>query len=463
MQEIVESDVKNLQNFYKCDIMFSRGDKMLERKLTQELNKWKSEKNRPCLIVKGARQVGKTFIVNEFAKNNYDNYIYINFELNPEYKAIFSELSFEMIIRKLEVTFFNVKLEENKTIIFLDEIQNCPNAITALKSFALDKRFDVIASGSLLGLKLKEISSYPVGYVREVELFPLDFEEFLWAVGYKKDSIEYFRNAFDKKIFIDEFMISNMSKQFELYIMIGGMPGIINEYLATNSLSKVLQAQRALIQNYKIDAIKYAEIMDKQKIINTLESIPGQLAKKNKKFSYNDINVEDKYGSARKYTSSLLWLKDAGIINYCYNLSEPALPLATNIKLNFFKVYMKDTGLLISMLEDGTQSALMNDGLYINKGGILENIFAQELASRYDRLMYFEKAGKLEIDFILNLNGVVTAIEAKSGNNKQSKSLYSILDNYKTVRRCIKFEKDCNVYIDDKGIEHYPLFMIMFI
>jgi len=436
---------------------------MLERKLMKELINWKNEGNKPCLIVKGARQVGKTFIVNEFAKNNYSNYIYINFELNPEYKAIFSDLSFEMITRKLETTFYNKSLVPNHTIIFLDEIQNCPNAITSLKSFAMDKKFDVIASGSLLGLKLKDISSYPVGYVRELELFPLDFEEFLWAIGYKKENIEYFRKAFYTKISVDEYLISNINKQFELYIMIGGMPGVINEYIATNSLSKVLQAQRALIQNYKIDAIKYAEIMDKQKIINTLESIPGQLAKKNKKFSYNDINVEDKYGSARKYTSSLLWLKDAGIINYCYNLSEPALPLATNIKLNFFKVYMKDTGLLISMLEDGTQSALINEGLYINKGGILENIFAQELASRYDRLMYFERPGKLEVDFVLNINGIVTAIEAKSGNNKQSKSLYSVINNYKTIKRYIKFEKDCNIFIDEKGIEHYPLFMIMFL
>ena len=436
---------------------------MLERKLMKDLINWKNEGNKPCLIVKGARQVGKTFIVNEFAKTNYNNYIYINFELNPEYKAIFSDLSFEMITRKLETTFYNKSLVPNHTIIFLDEIQNCPNAITSLKSFAMDKRFDVIASGSLLGLKLKDISSYPVGYVRELELFPLDFEEFLWAIGYKKENIEYFRKAFYTKISVDEYLISNINKQFELYIMIGGMPGVINEYIATNRLSKVLQAQRALIQNYKIDAIKYAEIMDKQKIINTLESIPGQLAKKNKKFSYNDINVEDKYGSARKYTSSLLWLKDAGIINYCYNLSEPALPLATNIKLNFFKVYMKDTGLLISMLEDGTQSALINEGLYINKGGILENIFAQELASRYDRLMYFERPGKLEVDFVLNINGIVTAIEAKSGNNKQSKSLYSVINNYKTIKRYIKFEKDSNIFVDGKGIEHYPLFMIMFL
>ncbi len=436
---------------------------MLERKLMNDLINWKNEGNKPCLIVKGARQVGKTFIVNEFAKNNYNNYIYINFELNPEYKAIFSDLSFEMITRKLETTFYNKSLVPNHTIIFLDEIQNCPNAITSLKSFAMDKRFDVIASGSLLGLKLKDISSYPVGYVRELELFPLDFEEFLWAIGYKKENIECFRKAFYTKTSVDEYLISNINKQFELYIMIGGMPGVINEYIATNSLSKVLQIQRALIQNYKIDAIKYAEIMDKQKIINTLESIPGQLAKKNKKFSYNDINVEDKYGSARKYTSSLLWLKDAGIINYCYNLSEPALPLATNIKLNFFKVYMKDTGLLISMLEDGTQSALINEGLYINKGGILENIFAQELTSRYDRLMYFERPGKLEVDFVLNINGIVTAIEAKSGNNKQSKSLYSVINNYKTIKRYIKFEKDCNIFIDEKGIEHYPLFMIMFL
>ena len=212
-----------------------------------------------------------------------------------------------------------------------------------------------------------------------------------------------------------------------------------------------------------MDVMKFAETTNKQKIINTFNSIPVQLSKKNKKFLYSNIKDNEENIGERKYASSIEWLKDAGIINFCYNLNEPALPLMTNIKLNAFKIYMRDTGLLIAMLEEGTQKAILEDDLYINEGGILENVCSSEIATKHKQLMYFERKSKLEIGFILNLDGKVTAIEIKSGNNKQAKSLNSIIQNYKTVKRYMKFEKDCNVYIDEKNIEHYPLFMIMFV
>lgn len=437
---------------------------MLERKITTKLLEWKKEEKKPCLLIRGARQVGKTFIIDDFAKKHYKNYIYINFELSPEYKEIFSgNLDIRTLKMKLEVTFPDKKIEPNETILFLDEIQSCPNARTALKSFALDGTIDVISSCSLLGLYYKEVTSYPVGYERVIDLYPLDFEEFLWGIGIKKETIDILRESFNAKKTIDDYILKQISEQFKMYMLVGGMPNIVEEYIKTSSLANVLIMQRAIVENYMLDVVKFAKVNEKQKIINTFNSIPMQLSKKNKKFLYSNITEDDENTGERKYASAIEWLKDAGIINFCYNLSEPAAPLISNIRLNSFKIYMRDTGLLISMLEEGTQKAILNDDIYINQGAILENVVASEIATRYNKLMYFERKSKLEIDFILNLGGKVTAIEVKSGNNKQAKSLNSILANYKTVTRYMKFEKDCNVYVDEKNIEHYPLFMIMFL
>ena len=437
---------------------------MLERKITEKLKEWKNEINKPCLLVRGARQVGKTFIIDDFAKKNYKSYIYINFELSPNYKSIFDgNLDIKTLMMKLEVTFPEIKIIPNDTILFLDEIQSCPNARTALKSFALDGRIDVIASGSLLGLYYKEVSSYPVGYERVIDLYPLDFEEFLWGLGISKETISYVRDCFNKKEKLDEYILKQFCEHFRMYILVGGMPKIVTDYINTNSLSKTIENQRAIIENYLNDVSKYADNSSKQKIINTFKSIPMQLAKKNKKFSYSVINPKETDVGERKYSSSIEWLRDAGIINFCYNLTEPAIPLMSNVRLNAFKIYMRDIGLLVSMYESGTQKALLDENLYINEGAIIENVCASEIANRHSSILYFEKKSKLEIDFILNINGVVTAIEVKSGNNKQAKSLKSIIDNYKTVGRYIKLEKDCNIYMDDNNIEHYPLFMIMFL
>lgn len=437
---------------------------MLKRKITKTLIDWKNEENKQCLLVRGARQVGKTFIIEQFCKENYESYIYINFELSPTLKDIFNgDLDANTLIMKLEVTFPEIEIKAGKTVLFLDEIQSCPNARVALKSFAIDKRIDVIASGSLLGLYYKEITSYPVGYEKIVDMYPLDFEEFLWAVGIKENLISEVRKCFENKKQIDEYILTQLNKQFKMFLIIGGMPRIVDEYIKEKSLGKVMSLQKSMIEDYKLDVVKYAETNIRQKVLNTFDSIPAQLARKNKKFSYVNILEGEKNVGERKYSSSIEWLKNAGIINYCYNLTEPAAPLKSNLRLDCFKIYVRDTGLLMSMYEEGIQKDILNDELYINEGAILENVCAEEIQTRYNDVMYYEKKSKLEIDFILNIDGIVTAIEVKSGNNRQSKSLDSIVNNYKTVSRYIKLEKDTNIYVDDLGIEHYPLFMIMFI
>lgn len=437
---------------------------MLKRKITEQFSEWKAEKNKPCLLVKGARQVGKTFIIDSFAKSNYENYLYVNFELFPEFKSMFDgNLDFNSLMRKLEATFPQINFEPNKTILFFDEIQSCPNARVALKTFALDGSFDVIASGSLLGLSYKEISSYPVGYERVIELHPLDFEEFLWGAGFKTELIDLARTSFIQKTQMEKYLIDRFAEQFQLFMLTGGMPKIVGTFLETNSLSKVLQMQKALLDNYLTDIAKYANLADKPKITKCFQSIPAQIAKRNKKFMYTNIDGEKTSSGARQYESSLDWLRDAGIVHFCYNLSEPALPLTVNIKLDHFKVFVRDTGLLIAMLEQGVQRAIIEQDFYINEGGIIENLCASEIGTHHDHVLYFDRKSRLEIDFVLNIDGIVTAVEVKSGNNTKAKSLDSIIENYKTVKRYIKFEKDSNVYVDDKKIEHYPLFMMMFL
>lgn len=437
---------------------------MLKRKIMDDLIKWKnSGPDKQCLLVKGARQVGKTYIIEQFIKANYKNYILINFELMPEYKSIFDgNLDIITLKKQLELNFPTVNLEANNVILFLDEIQACPNARVALKTFALDGTIDVIASGSLLGLYFKEVRSYPVGYEIYYELKSLDFEEYLWAVGIKEEYINECRKAFLNKEKIDDFYLDIFTKHFREYLIVGGMPEVVKKYLNTKSFTAAGEVQDKIMEAYLLDISKYAGLHDKPKIVDVLRSVPVQLAKKNKRFVFAKINNEKNIGT-RKYISSLEWLKDAGIINFCYNLTQPAAPLMSNIILNTYKIYVQDVGLLVSMLDSSIKLNLLNEDLYINEGSIIENVCAMHLSKRKDRLTYFEKKSKLEIDFVLNINGEVTAIEVKSGNNKKAKSLDSIIQNYKTVSRYMMFELDTNIYIDEKKVEHYPLFMIMFI
>ncbi|MCL2890780.1 MAG: AAA family ATPase [Methanomassiliicoccaceae archaeon] len=436
---------------------------MLRRKITDRLLKWKNTHDKNCLLVKGPRQVGKTFIIDDFARKNYENYIYINFELMPEKKDIFKgDLDADTLVREMSMHFPGVKFEPKNLLIFLDEIQSCPNARVSLKSFSLDKRFDVIASGSLLGLNYKEVSSYPVGYETPVEMRSLDFEEFLWAFGVSEDVISYVSDAIMEKSPISDSALNKINEYYRRYAVLGGMPAVVNRFLETNSYSEAFSVQKEIIEGYMDDISKYAPKDSKSKIRNTLRSIPAQLAKDNKRFRYSDIAKRKPGEGSREYGGSLSWLYDAGIVSFCYNLQEPHAPLATNIREDCFKVYMHDTGLLLSMMEPGAAVAVHNGDIRTNKGAIAENLTAEELSKNGITLTYFEKKSKIEVDFIVNPDGVVAALEVKSGNNTKAKSLDSVMSEKYGVERGMKLEKT-NVYVDEKGVEHYPLFAAAFL
>lgn len=410
-------------------------------------------------MVIGVRQVGKTYIIKKFAEENYENFYELNFLENESFTNIFDkDLSSNNILTQISLYFSNFAINPGKTLIFLDEIQICPNAITALKFLAQDDRIDVIVSGSTLGMTYKKVKSFPVGYVDRIYMNSLDFEEFLWAMGINEDLIEYIKSFYDKKLSVPEAVHDKMMNLFKEFIILGGMPDVINEFLLSNNFNSAKNVQKRIIEDYKSDIVKYATDNDKPKIRACFDSIPAQLAKENKKFKYS---LSDKNANKERYFGALEWLNDAGITNFCYNLNNLELLLEGNKDRDSFKVYMADTGLLMAMLEDGSQTEIMNGNLGIYKGAIYENIIADIFNKSGKKLYYFEKNSTLEIDFIIRYNNVITPVEVKSADNTKSKSLYSLINNY-NVTSAIKLSSK-NVGVSDNGIISLPLYMSMFL
>lgn len=432
---------------------------MLKRKIVSELIDWKNNHKNKCLLVIGARQIGKTFIIREFAKENYDYFYEINFLENEKQKEIFKDdLSVDNIIKEISLRIPTFKVDDGKTLLFLDEIQECPQAITALKFLAQDKRFDCIASGSMLGMAYKRTSSFPVGYIDRIYMNSLDFEEFLWAKGVTDETINYIKEFYDNKKQVNMFAHNGMLELFREYIVLGGMPEVINEFLASNNFNVALNIQKEILDGYRDDIIKYAPEDEKVKIRACFDSIPVQLAKDNKKFRYNLVQ---KKADKSKLFNSLEWLYDAGIINFCYNLRNPEAPFEGNKIIDSFKVYMKDTGLLMAMMDEGSQLEIMNGNLGIYKGAIYENIIADVFTKSGKKLYYFEKNSTLEVDFFIRYNNEVTAVEVKSADNTKSKSLNSIINNY-GVKQGIKLSSK-NIGYDSNGVLSLPLYMSMFL
>lgn len=390
---------------------------MLKRKFYDTLVEWKKKKSRECLLVKGARQVGKTFIIDKFGKENYKSYIYINFIQEPSLKKIFEgSLEAQDIYKKISLYLENVEFVDKNTLIFLDEIQDCPNARTALKFLAIDDRFDVIASGSLLGINYKEIASIPVGYERQVEMFSLDFEEFLWAVGKSEEAIQILREYFDKKEKVPDFINDQYLMLLREYIAIGGMPEVVNAFVKTSNYGVAHETQLSILQSYRADINKYASIPERQKINDCFESIPRQLAKEYKKFQYKTI---EHGATSKKYANSINWLFDAALTRACKNVSIPQIPLVAYDISDQFKIYMNDTGLLTCMYGWDTQHLILTNELTgPAKGGIYENVVADILTKNGYKLFYYKpENSSQEIEFLLEKHGSVVPVEVKAGNN----------------------------------------------
>lgn len=406
---------------------------MLKRKIEQCLTDWKNRPSHKPLIIKGCRQCGKTFSVLDFAKRHYKHVVYLNFFENPDYASVFSgSLDIDHMIMMLSALFPDTAVfEAGQTVLILDEIQDCPEARTALKFFHIDGRFDVIGTGSLLGVKGygKEPKSIPVGSETVIDMYPLDFEEFLWANGITKPMIAMLKKYLEACTPIPDALHNRMRQLLLQYTVVGGMPEVVQTFVDTKQMNEVLHIQRDIVRSYKDDMIKYAEKKDKSCIKECFESIPKQLSKENKKFQYS---VVKKGSSAARYAGSLKWIEDAGIISRCYNLSITELPLEGNAEDDVFKVYMRDCGLFVSMLEDGTQYDILQGSLYGYKGAIFENLVADIFSKMGRRLYYFHKDSGLEVDFIIRYKGECTLVEVKAstGNTKSTKTILNHPEKY---------------------------------
>lgn len=423
---------------------------MLERKIAKVLLDWKNNTivKKKALVIKGLRQIGKTFIVKQFAKDNYENQIYINFKNNDDLKSVFEEnLNVDRILMDLSAKMPNIKLIPYKTIIIFDEIQECANARASIKAFVEDGRYDIIATGSLLGIKgynKKKGKGVPTGSEHIIYMYPLDFEEFLWAKGISKDVINYLKDCFNNKEKISKAVHESMIRYFKEYICVGGLPEAVNIFLKTGDMNQVYNEQRDILEEYKDDFGKHLDANENEEVDEFLlarieevfDSIPSQLAKENKKFQYSKIKIK---GRSSDYREAIQWLIDAGIVIPCYNLSTLESPLEGNKIDNVFKLYMRDSGLFISMLEKGIAGEILSGNLGIYKGAIYENIIADAFAKMDRKLYYFHKDSGLEIDFITKYEGNITLIEVKSTTGKTKSASTILNDKNYNINHCIKF------------------------
>ena len=406
---------------------------MLKRKIEAVLSEWKNTVDHKPLIIKGCRQCGKTFSVLDFANKNYKHVVYLNFFENPDYSAIFSgSLQIDHITMLLSAMLGKSAIfEAGKTILILDEIQECPDARTALKFFRIDGRYDVIATGSLLGVHGygKDPRSVPVGSEAVIDMYPLDFEEFLWANDISEEVIALLRSCLEEERPVPEALHQRFRQLILQYTVVGGMPDAVQKFISTRQMDAVLQIQRDIIRSYEDDMVKYAEQKDKSRIKECFQSIPRQLSKENKKFQYS---VVKKGSTSSQYSTCLQWIEDAGIIRRCHALSITELPLDGNAEEDIFKVYMCDTGLFISMLEDGTQYDILQGNLYGYKGAIFENLIADIFIKMGRKLYYYHKDSGLEIDFVTRYQGACTLVEVKAstGNTKSTKTILNHPEKY---------------------------------
>ena len=362
----------------------------LKRKIDEFLVQWKNNKDRLPLIVKGARQIGKTESINHFAKKYYSNIVYINFVLEPKYKTILSDgYDADSIVKNITLLDTKKKFIKDDTLLIFDEIQEYPDIATSLKSFKVDGKYDVICSGSLLGIHYQKIHSNSVGYKTDYEMYSMDFEEFLWAKGYDDTQIaDLLKHMILQKPF-GQTQFEVYKKLFLDYCILGGMPAVVRQYIETNSFSNTLEIQNQIRLDYEEDIRKYAQGLEQTKIASVYRNIPVQLAKENKKFQYNKLG---KNARSREYTGCIDWLKDAGVISICYCLHFPELPLKGNYDENKFKLYYPDTGLLISTLDEEAQDDLRaNKNLGIYKGALYENFVAEAFLKQGLGLYYYKK------------------------------------------------------------------------
>ena len=430
----------------------------LKRKIDEFLINWKHSQDKLPLIVKGARQIGKTDAIENFAKNNYKHVVEINFILQKQFKNIFDDgFEADKIIKNISLIEPNFQFVPGETLIFFDEIQDCINCATSLKSFNIDGRYDVICSGSLIGINYKEIESNSVGNKQDYEMYSLDFEEFLWAKGYQDNQIEDLLEHMRSCTPLSKIQYDVMLENFKEYMVVGGMPAIVRRFIENKNFSGILEMQEQILLDYKEDITKYAKGLNQTRILNVYNKIPVFLGNENKKFQISKVE----HGARnREYIGTVDWLNNAGIINVCYCLEQPELPLKGNYNPDNYRIYFRDTSLLIGSLDEEAQEDLRNNKNFNTyKGAIYENIVADMLVKQgYQLYFYKNEKGTIEMDFFVRDTNSLIPIEVKA-NDEATVSLNNLIDN--TTYRDIKYGiKLCNKNIGYNGKFYtFPYFL----
>lgn len=432
---------------------------MLKRKAYHKLLSWKETPSKSALCIIGARQIGKTTLIREFARNEYNYFIEINFVTDPKAGKIFSRtLTANEIIINL-TAYVQQKMVPGETLVFLDEIQECPEARAAIKFLVEDGRFDYIESGSLLGVRYNEVPSYPVGFEEIFYMYPMDFEEFAQAVGVQEDTFQYLEKCFHDVSPVSGPVHDVMCKLFYAYLVVGGMPENVQIYVDTNDINQVINNQKAILELYRQDIGKYAYHNEKEKIRAIFDAIPAQLNDNNRRFILSSLS---KTARMNRYEDSINWLIDAGVALASYNIAEPQSPLQLNEKRNLFKLFLNDTGLLCSACMDQIQFDLLLGHVDINMGSILENVFAQQLKANGYALHYFDSKKYGELDFVIQNGTSIDLLEIKSGNDyKKHPAINHVskVENW-SFRKKIVFCKGNVEYMDE--ILYLPWYMIIF-
>ncbi|MDO4616056.1 MAG: AAA family ATPase [Lachnospiraceae bacterium] len=398
----------------------------MRRKIWDEIDHFFENSQRQALLITGARQVGKTYIIREYAKRKFEYFIEINFLENKEVGRAFDSAATaeDFLLRISAMT--NVPMIKGKTLIFFDEVQECPEIVTMIKFLVDEGSYSYIMSGSLLGVELKDIKSVPVGYLKIVEMFPMDFFEFCRANKVSDEIFDLLQTAFAERKQIDPFIHEKIMSLFRLYLVIGGMPAAVNAYLKTKNIQNVVEVQRGIIALYKKDIAKY-DPENKLYLENIFDLIPSELNSKNKRFILKKLNENFKFS---RYENSFIWLKEAGVALPVYCVDEPVIPLVLSRSTNLFKLFLADVGLLSSMYMNGIQLKVLNGEIDINFGSVWENAVAQELQAHGFDLYYFNSKKQGELDFVIEQMGKILPIEVKSGKNyTRHHALNTVLSN----------------------------------
>lgn len=453
MEEILSTILEKWKFVHK--LRWKNGSDMLKRKIDNYLRDY-YRKSGNALLITGARQVGKTYSIREFG-NTFKSFIEINFIENPDAVGLFKDAkgSADILMRLSTIT--NAPMIKGDTLIFFDEVQECPDIVTAIKFLVDEGSYRYVLSGSLLGVELKDLRSVPVGYMGVKEMFPLDFEEFITCVGINANVIATVKDAWKKRTSVDEFIHNKMMELFRLYLIVGGMPAAVSQYLESNNLQDVLAVQQDIIQLYKKDIAKY-DPNNKLYIEEIFNLIPPELNAKNKRFILKRLNENAKY---ERYENSFLWLKNAGVALPIFNVEEPKVPLLLARSRNLLKLFMNDIGLLASQYADGIQVRIIKGDKDINYGSIYENAVAQELVAHGLWPYYYNSKKRGEIDFVIEQNGKVLPLEVKSGKDyTYHRALSNIMDcDEYDIPEALVMNND-NLFVDGR-ISYVPVYMVM--